>query len=230
MENLYKSKEWKDLDKVGRAQLLLVNEGLKKGTIIGGNYTSFMDILKKTGLDYKSVFDKRLLYPVFEIAKPEVLAEKTHKLLALPKDCTSLDFYNVIGDFLGYPECCIREYSRERTPAEKEAVKIPGKRHLTYRFGQELEKAIKSEGKYPDVFDYVPPSFTPCSIDCPEATKTLASWKDAIETLDPEAAKELVYFNRNDYPQMLAHRGYLREEDAKRNLESKLRRLRGGIN
>lgn len=226
MENLYKSNEWKSLDKVDRAQLLLVIEGLKKGTIIGGNYTSFMDILKKTGLDYKSNFDKRLLHPVFEIAKPEVLAEKTHRLLSLPKYATSFDYYRVIGDFLGYPECCIKEYSRERTPAEKEAGRIPGKRHLTYRFGQELDNAIKSGGKYPDVFDYVPPSFTPCSINCPEATKTLASWKDAIETLDPEAGKELVYFNRNDYPQLLAHQNYLKEEDAKRNLERKLLMLR----
>lgn len=226
MENLYKSKEWNSLDKVDRAQLLLVIEDLKKGTMIGGNHTSFLDILKKTGLDYKFNFDKRLLYPVFEIAKPEALAEKTHKLLTLPKDCTSFDYYSVVGDFLGYPECCIKEYSRERTPAEKEAVRTPGKRHLTYKFGQELDAKIKSDGSYPESFDYVPPSFTPCSINCPEATKTLSSWKDAIETLDPEAAKELVYFNRKDYPQMLAHGKYLKEEDAKRNLEEKLWNLR----
>ena len=60
MENLYKSKEWNSLDKEGRAQLLLVIEGLKNGAMIGGNHTSFIDILKKTGLDYIFNLDKHL--------------------------------------------------------------------------------------------------------------------------------------------------------------------------
>jgi hypothetical protein len=65
-----------------------------------------------------------------------------------------------------------------------------------------------------------------CSINCSEATKVLSSWKEAIETLDPEAGKELVYFNRNDYPEGLAHEKYLNAEHSRRRLESKLRFLR----
>ncbi len=49
MKDLYKSEEWKSLNEIDRAQLLLVIEGLKRGTMIRGNWTSFIDILKKNG-------------------------------------------------------------------------------------------------------------------------------------------------------------------------------------
>lgn len=200
-------------------------EGLKRGTIIGGNHTSFVDILKKTGLDYKLTSDKLRLDPVAIVAKKEDLAEATHRYLTLPKYSVGTGFHGVTGWLLGYPECCTKEYVKERTPEQKIAQKN-GQRHLSYRFGQELDSKIKSEGSYPDIFDYRPPSFTPCSINCSEATKVLSSWKDAVETLDPEAAKELVYFNRSDYPEGLAHGKYLEAEKSRRNLEEKLWNLR----
>ena len=75
------------------------------------------------------------------------------------------------------------------------------------------------------IFDYRPPSFTPCSVNCPEATKTLESWKDAIDSLDLEAGKELVYFNRNSYPERIAHGKYLEIEGSRRRLKAKLRFL-----
>lgn len=225
MENIYKSKEWKSLEEVDRAQLLLVMEGLKRGTIIGGNYTSFMDILRKSGLDYKLNTDKLNLNPVAMVAKPEILKEVTHRVLTLPKYSNESDFHKTMGWFLSYPECCTEEYVKERTPEQKLAQKN-GQTHLGYRFGRELDTKVKSEGSYPEIFDYAPPSFTPCSIECPEATKILSSWKEAIDTLDPEAAKELVYFNRNDYPNMLAHREYMKAENSRRNLEAKLNFLR----
>ena len=225
MENIYKSKEWKSLEEIDRAQLLLVIEGLKRGTIIGGNYTSFMDILKKTGLDYSLTSDKLSLDPVAIVAKSKDLAEATHRYLTLPKNTVGTGYHGVTGWLLGYPECCTKEYVKERTPEQKIAQRN-GQRHLSYRFGKELDSKIRSEGSYPDIFDYRPPSFTPCSVNCPEATKVLSSWKEAIETLDPEAAKELVYFNRRDYPEMLAHRGYLESEKSRRTLDTKLRSLR----
>ena len=225
MENIYKSKEWKSLEEIDRAQLLLVIEGLKRGTIIGGNYTSFMDILKKTGLDYSLTSDKLSLDPVAIVAKSKDLAEATHRYLTLPKNPVGTGYHGVTGWLLGYPECCTKEYVKERTPEQKIAQRN-GQRHLSYRFGKELDSKIRSEGSYPDIFDYRPPSFTPCSVNCPEATKVLSSWKEAIETLDPEAAKELVYFNRRDYPEMLAHRGYLESEKSRRTLDAKLKSLR----
>jgi hypothetical protein len=196
----------------------LVIEGLKRGTIIGGNWTSFMDILKKTGLDYNLNTNKYRLDPVVAVAKKEDLAEASHRYLTLPENPVGTDYHGVTGWLLGYPVCCTEEYVKKRT-SEQVIAKMKGYNHLSYKFGKELDAKINAEGSYPDIFDYRPPSFTPCSINCPEATKVLSSWKDAIETLDPEAGKEIVYFNRRSYPQGLAHKKYLEDEWSRRKLE-----------
>ncbi len=224
MAKIYDSIEWKSLEEIDRAQLLLVIEGLKKGTIIGGNWTSFMDILKQTGLSYELNTSKYRLDPVVVVARQEDLQEQNRRYLTLPEKATGADFHKVSGWLLGYPECCTEEYVKERTHSQRKAQRN-GQRHLSYRFGQELDSKIKSEGTYPDIFDYRPPSFTPCSIDCPEATKVLTSWKEAIDTLDPEAGKELVYFNRRSHPERLAHRNYLEGENSRRALNARLRFL-----
>lgn len=228
MENIYKTKEWKSLNEIDRAQLLLVIEGLKKGTIIGGNWTPFMDILKKTGLEYKLNTNRYRLNPVAIVAKKEDLEEATHRILTIPINSNGKEFHEITGWLLGYPECCTEEYLKERTPKQKLA-KINGFHYLSYNFGKELDNLIKSKGSYPEIFDYVPPSFTPCKIECPQATKILSSWKKAIDTLDPEAGKELVYFNRSDIPQSLAHKEYLKKEGQKRKLENRLEFLRRNI-
>lgn len=228
MGNLYQSTEWKSLEEIDRAQLLLVIEGLKKGTIIGGNWTSFMDILKKTGLGYNLNTDKYRLDPVVVVAKPGDLAEANHRYLTLPEKIKGDEFHKISGWLLGYPKCCTDEYVKERTPEQIIAAKN-GQRHLSYRFGQELDAQIKAEGTYSDIFDYRPPSFTPCSIKCLEVTDVLNSWKEAIDTLDPEAGKELVYFNRRSFPERLAHVRYLQQEFQRRNLEYRLEMLRKSV-
>lgn len=223
--SLYQSKEWKSLDEIDRAQLLLVIEGLKRGTIIQGNWTSFIDILKKTGLSYQLNSNKYLLNPVAVVAKKEDLEKVNGKYLTLPEDANGPSFHKIAGWLLGYPECCTEEYVKERTPIQKKATRN-GQRHLGYKFGQELDSKIRTEWAYPDVLDYRPPSFTPCGVDCPEATKILTSWKNAIDALDPEAGKELVYFNRGSHPERMVHDEYLRDEYSRRRLESRLRFLR----
>lgn len=225
MKNMYNSKEWKALNKIDRAQLLLVLEGLKKGTIVMGNWTSFRDILNKTGLDYKLNTNKYRLNPVFVVARPEDLRKATHQYLILPENASRADFHRITGELLGYPKCCTEEYIKERT-TEQIRDERNGKFYLSYNFGKELESKIKSDGTYPEIFDYAPPSFTPCSINCPEAVKMLSSYKEAINTLDPEAAKELIYLNRNSTPERFAHKEYLKLEDSKRSLEYKLSKLR----
>ena len=224
---LFNGPEWKSLDKIDRAQLLLVLEGLKRGTIISGNWTSFMDILEKTGLVYKLNTNQHRLNPVVMVARPENLLEYNRRVLTLPENSSRDDFHEIAGWFLGYPTCCTDEYLKERTPEQMKADEN-GKRHLSYRLGQELDAAIKNGGTYPDVLDYRPPSFTPCTINCPEATKVLASWKEAIDRLDPEAGKELVYFNRRSFPERLVHKESLDQERQRRNLEFMLESLRRG--
>lgn len=228
MSSLYQSEEWKSLEEIDRAQLLLVIEGLKRGTIIGGNWTSFIDILNKNGLGYQLNTDKYRLDPVVDVAKPKDLAEANHKYLTLPNRLKGDEFYKISGWFLGYPKCCTEEYAKERTPEQRKAHRN-GQRHLSYKFGQELDTQIKAEGSYPEIFDYRPPSFTPCGTKCPEVTRVLTSWKDAIDTLDPEAGKKLVYFNRCNFPERLAHKEYLQQEGQRRNLEYALEMLRRSV-
>lgn len=225
MGDLYQSENWKSLDKVSRAQLLLVIEGLKRGTIIEGNWTSFMDVIKKTGLEYKLNTDNYSLYPVFNVAAPGVLGEASYRFLTLPDKLQGGEYHRINGWMLSYPECCTDEYVKKISPDEK-VSRVNGQRHMSYRFGRELTELIRSEWDYPDVFDYTPPSFTPCSVNCVEARAVLRSWKEAINILDPEAAKELVYFNRHSYPQVLVHQRYLREERNQRKLDYKIQKLR----
>jgi hypothetical protein len=88
---------------------------------------------------------------------------------------------------------------------------------------------IESEGSYPDIFDYRPPSFTPCGIECSDAIPLLTQWKDAIDSLDPDAAKELVFFHRKEFPEMLAHEEYVKQEFERRALEYGLDRMKRGV-
>lgn len=228
MSNLYHSEEWKSLEEIDRAQLLLVIEGLKKGTIIGGNWTSFIGILKEGGLGYELNTDKYRLDPVVMVAKSEDLAEANHRYITLLERGSEDEFHKISGWLLGYPECCTEEYVKERTPEQRKAERN-GQRYLGYKFGQELDTQIRTKGTYSEIFDYRPPSFTPCGIECPEAIRVLTSWKDAIDTLDPEAGKEVIYFNRNGFPERLVHKEYLQQEGQKRNLEYRLEMLRKSV-
>ena len=62
LKDIYASEEWVSLNPVDRASLLLVIEGLKKGTEIQAPYGTLMSILRKTGLSY-SYEDNVLPYP-----------------------------------------------------------------------------------------------------------------------------------------------------------------------
>jgi hypothetical protein len=228
MGELYCSKEWKSLEEVDRAQLLLVIEGLKRGTIIRGNWTSFMEILKKTGLSYELNSSKYCLDPVVIVAKQADLRQADHQFLTLPEKIIGGEHHKISGWLLSYPPCCIDEYVKERTPEQRSAKKI-GRHHLSYRFGQELDYYIKVYKTYPEFFDYRPPSFTPCGIECEESARVLTSWKEAIDSLDPNAGKELIYFNRNSFPERLAHKEYLKEEAKRRSLEFRIKILRSYV-
>lgn len=211
MSNLYKSKEWKSLIESARAQLLLVIEGLKKGTIIDADMTPLLKILKNTGLDYQLNSNSYDSFPVVRVAKPHDLQQLNSNILAISNHGNGNNYHRVIGEFLSYPKCCIEEYVKDPTLEEKKAAK-PGKRYLSYRFGRELTDLINRKGSYPDVFDYRPQSFTPCSINCEESIGLLSKWKNALETYDPKAARVLVYCNRISKPQRWAHEDYLKKE------------------
>ncbi len=212
MANIYDTIEWKSLDKTDRAQILLVNEGLKKGAITGGNWTTFIDILDELGLNYQSNTEYGLLNPVFTVGKTEDIREYNRRFLTIPENGNELiEVFKISGEFLGYPDCCIAEYSRKKTPEEKKAKGL--QRHRSYPFGRELEELIRKEGSYSDIFDYRPPTFTPCSVNCENAKALLTAYKKALKKNDPEAAKELVDFNRRTYPERLVHEEELEKQD-----------------
>ena len=105
MEDLYKSEEWKSLEEINRAQLLLVIEGLKKGTCIYGYWNSFMDVLKKTGLDYQLNKSKYHLDPFVIVAKPEDLQERNRRYLTLSEVANGNELDKIDGWLFGYPKC-----------------------------------------------------------------------------------------------------------------------------
>lgn len=231
MHPLYDSATWQSFENVDRAQLLLVLEGLKRGTIIEGS-TSFQKIITNAGLVSEQVSPQYRLYPTFLVARKEDIEEKRlqrfHLFQGPQRKDLSIDFHKIGGWILSYPACCTEEYARERT-LEEEKYRMERKHHLTYLFGRQLTALIEKGEEYSELFDYRPPSFTPCSIECPSALELLASWKHALDTYDPEAAKGLKRFNRQGYPERLAHEEFWEQEKIRQREEWKLRQLRSSI-
>ena len=84
MSNLYQSEEWNSLDKIDRAQFLLVREGLKRGTII--TYAGFdEELIKKSGLDY---YEDML---AVTIGKPKDLEKYVDYVIGKPSIYPDLD-------------------------------------------------------------------------------------------------------------------------------------------
>ncbi len=206
-QDIYKSEDWKSLKNIDRAQLLLVIEGLKKGTIIGGNWFSFRRVIKRTGLDYDIIARRFSLRPVFAVAHNEDLEEYDRRSRDLADDFTK-EHMVLQGWFLGYPQCCVQEYVRKRTPEEKQALK-EGKRHLSYKFGRELTSMLQEQGNYPDVFNYSSLTFTPCGINCPNALQLLSAWREVLQKYDPQAGAELADFNKRSIQKII---NYLKNE------------------
>jgi hypothetical protein len=87
--DLYTSRFWRAVHPVDRAQLLLVCEGVKPGTVVYW-HTNIPGICKRTGLRYvrhgKGVTIGRTI--------PQITSDRSN------------------GRFLGYPSCCIDTYIR----------------------------------------------------------------------------------------------------------------------
>lgn len=210
---LYSTEDWKKLDPTYRFQLMLVLENVKPGTIIGGDWGPFQRIVRDAGLVYVPTSRKYALRLSARVAHPEVLDAYMGEQLAIAQP-TIDQYHRIAGKFLGYPTCCVEEYVRDRTPEERQAMKN-GNREHSYTFGRELETCIQETGTYPDVFDYRAPSFTPCSVNCENARALLTTYKNIVETNDPEAAEAILRFHRQSYPQRGAHTEFWRDQESK---------------
>jgi hypothetical protein len=169
----------------GRANVLLVEKGLKRGAIIH-KHPLMIDAIEKAGLAYKPSGETALT-----VCRPAEV--KDWESLKTIKDAR--EHHIEVGRLLGYPECCAQEYVGGMTPEQKGAAKW-GFDTLSYRFGQEMASKIEEDGTYPDILNYNVAGFTPCSIDCPEANRLFKSWKNELEKSDPEALESIVSFNK----------------------------------
>lgn len=211
---IYQSPEWRELPKLDRAQLVLVAEGVKPGTIISGNVTSFQKIVEQMGLATRRNTESWDLDPVYEVASPEVLSERYRELVALPEEASPDALHQLNGKFLGYPECCTEEY-----------VNPSGQREVS-KFEYEATQLIAEDKMYPEELDYRPPAYTPCSATCSHALAALKTWKQLLEQADPEAAQRLQRFNWQSEPFRSVHREMIDEEEAAELIEEKKRFLR----
>lgn len=183
---VYNSPEWKSLDPIDRAQLLLVAEWVKPGAIIWGDFTHLPKILKKLWLDWILESEANIISrigPIYRVATAE-------KLSQFIRNDISLKPYDKLNwEFLWYPDCCIHEYNNPRHEHES-------------NFKFELKKEIETTGTYPEELDFCPPSFTPCGVKCTCASPLLKKWKSIIVKADPEAAQELREFHWRSEPLM----------------------------
>jgi len=173
--NIYTSPEWQDLDPINRAQLIMVAEGVKPGTIIGGNLSSFLKIIEKMGLEASLNTHRFQMAAVYDVATPEVMNKYRLRLLTADISATKAECHRINGEFLGYPACCTEEYNNPQKNLKARIAKSPNKFISNVDF--ELQGMIETTGHYPDELDFCPPSFTPCSANCENALCVLGKWK-----------------------------------------------------
>lgn len=163
--------------------------GGRKGCIVFGDWVNFSVILKRAGLDYR--LNPHTYLPVFTVGRPEDLIQYEEEL-RLSGLRGENRYAEIIGRFLGYPECCIREYVAPIT------LELDGWKS---RFHKELDK-LRREGKdRPPELYYAPAQFIPCGVYCPSAIKILGIWGEMMEKYDPVAAEELRRLNsRCNFP------------------------------
>jgi len=213
---LYASEDWRSIDPFLRAELLLVIEDVKPGAFIAGDWGPFQRIIRESDLECTSRSSQYDIHLHACVAAPERLREFFRDKLQPLTNKTVADIHRIDGKFLGYPQCCVKEYSHQSMirpfGAKKSDTKHP--------FRRELGAMIAEHGSYPAVFDYRPPAFTPCSAHCDDAIATLNTWKDALERNDPDAARALVEFNWEGEPEREAHKEYWDALTKERELQS----------
>lgn len=192
VSDLYDSEEWKSLDLLSRAELIPVVEGPQNGgrpgCIISGDWSNAPVVFQKAGLAYRAKQSKRGII-VFTVARLEDL-ERHEREFAEASLYNELKHHEITGRFLGYPECCVREYS------SIDALELDG---WISKFDKELEQFRQDGIKYPRELEYAPICFTPCGVYCPSALETLGMWGEMIETHDPEAGRKIRRYNSISY-------------------------------
>ncbi len=194
MKQIYQSQDWKSLGHLTRAQLVPVIEGLKPTTIVPGNWTTFPRVIEESGLDYEPMNDETQIHnPGFVVGKTEALEKPYGKTLTLPASATFADNDRITGEMLGYPKCCIDEFIQKTAPPYIQVPQLQEDVLTREEFTKNWQEVRRT---FPEVFDYLPPGYTPCSADCEETRELASSWQKAIMENDPEAGNVLARYNR----------------------------------
>ncbi len=192
-KEFYASSEWKGLDPLTRACILLVSEGLKPGSTFGSTYRVGVEsILDKLRIPYLAPYWHKYDYVYTVGRNDKTLSDYIGNLL--DENLTSRQAHRAHGTFYGIPECCIDEYVGAKV--------LNGKNQGRSRpasFDELLSQYETENGSYPEELDYRIPGTRPCKVDCGNTLKVLREYRDVLLSHDSEAAEELRGFNKLGY-------------------------------
>lgn len=99
------------------------------------------------------------------------------------------------GEFLGYPECCVKHFEKS-CKEYLEYQKTPP----AIAYWQNAGKALQ-EGVYNEILDYI--LHIPCNISCKETINMAYNIKISLESNDTEVSNYLRRWNRSKIKKMI---------------------------
>jgi hypothetical protein len=189
MSDLYQTKEWKGIPARERYCLLPTMEDVRPGALIKVKNPQAealeyclqekgMKSQEKKGLWFVSK-DEKLLEEIVEKSKSYSKTKSSYPINEEEKD-----YHISIGEFFGYPECCVKTFIKSLDENLSPA------REWHKKAGMALLKE-----DYNNLFDYK--LHVPCGLECKCTLKIAEEIKKCLETYDLEAAEHLRKFNRN---------------------------------
>ncbi len=206
-KKVYLSDEWKELNFLNRACILLVSEGLKPGASIFST-ENIESVLKKLKLPYKRHDWIKLYYkcpggtelshkfPDGEYYYDIMKSHTTSIWYSFMKLCSRyiwIDAIKVDGLFHGYPKCCVDKFTK------KSILHIGKTRKEDVFQTHNLQNLLTLlDENYPDELDYTVFRHIPCRVYCGNTLGLYKKYKDVLLKYDKEAAEELKRFNKQN--------------------------------
>ncbi len=181
---MYESKEWKSLSLIARAELIPVIEDVRPG--------AFLTISKEFKLDLEHCLEEsEVLFNIrdYNSGNSRYLVSRNKEMLDdvfaywnsvydSNTDCLKYEYHNLMGNFFGYPQCCIDYFVDACSRGGMPGSEWDGKAAVSYK-----------KGNYNDIFNYV--FHIPCRVNCKETRIVGENLKDVLEKYDFEAAENI---------------------------------------
>lgn len=205
-------------------ELLPVMLNTKRGCIVKGDFATFPIIVEQAGLKWEVINDWGETGN-FAIASSAVMLEMAEQFDRVNAD-PSMDRRSVFGWFLSYPECCVKSFIDDAISEKHSGYWDFPDFIVGYTpFREELFDHIRLFGDYPRWLDYQLPGFNPCSIYCKETHTLLTNINGLLEQHDPEAAENLKFTNRKQFPFFHFHQDWLASQYRSKELPYKTYKL-----